>query len=119
LDDFGTGYASLTFLRKIKFDNLKIDKSFVDGIFGDEKDHRILSTIVNLVHNLDMMVIAEGVETRRQYEYLKEISTDVIQGYIFSKPLIIDDLYEFLDKFHKLSKTKRVEYFSKRNESRE
>ncbi|MCK4551315.1 MAG: EAL domain-containing protein [Tenericutes bacterium] len=119
LDDFGTGYASLTYLRQIKFDNLKIDKSFVDGIFGNEKDHRIISTIVNLVHNLDMIVIAEGVETRRQYEYLREISTDVIQGYIFSKPLIIDDLYEFLDKFHKLSKTKRVEYFSQRNESRE
>ena len=118
LDDFGTGYASLTYLRQINFDNLKIDKSFVDGIFGSEKDHRIISTIVNLVHNLDMKVIAEGVETRRQYEYLKEISTDVIQGYVFSKPLIIDDLFEYLDIFYKLSKTKRIEYFSKRNELR-
>ena len=118
LDDFGTGYASLTYLRQINFDNLKIDKSFVDGIFGSEKDHRIISTIVNLVHNLDMKVIAEGVETRRQYEYLKEISTDIIQGYIFAKPLIIEDLYDFLNTFYKLSKTRRVEYFAKQNESR-
>ena len=118
LDDFGTGYASLTYLRQIKFDNLKIDKSFVDGIFGSEKDHRIISTIVNLVHNLEMKVIAEGVETRRQYEYLKEISTDVIQGYVFSKPLLIDDLYEYLDTFYKLTKSKRIEYFSKKNELR-
>ena len=58
LDDFGTGYASLTYLRQIDFDNIKIDKSFIDGIFGTENDHKIVGTIVNLVHNLDMKVMS-------------------------------------------------------------
>ena len=116
LDDFGTGYASLTYLRQIAFDNLKIDKTFVDGIFANAKDHRIIGTIVSLVHNLDMKVIAEGVETRKQYEYLKEISTDVFQGYIFSKPLILDDAFGFVDRFNKVPKGKRADVFASLNE---
>ena len=112
LDDFGTGYASLTYLRQINFDNLKIDKTFVDGIFANTKDHRIIGTIVNLVHNLDMKVIAEGVETKKQYEYLKEISTDVFQGYIFSKPLLLDEAFRFIDQFYKIPKTKRADVFA-------
>ncbi|MBI9009462.1 MAG: EAL domain-containing protein [Tenericutes bacterium] len=111
LDDFGTGYASLTYLRQINFDNLKIDKTFVDGIFANIKDHRIIGTIVSLVHNLDMKVIAEGVETRKQYEYLKEISTDVFQGYIFSKPLAIDDLNKYITKFNSIPLHKRQDIF--------
>ncbi|MBN2540244.1 MAG: EAL domain-containing protein [Bacilli bacterium] len=116
LDDFGTGYASLTYLRQIAFDNLKIDKTFVDGIFANPKDHRIVATIVNLVHNLDMKVIAEGVETKKQYEYLKEISTDVFQGYIFSKPLTLEDAYKFMDRFNKLPKTRRADVFASMND---
>jgi len=116
LDDFGTGYASLTYLRQINFDNLKIDKTFVDGIFANTKDHRIIGTIVNLVHNLDMKVIAEGVETKKQYEYLKEISTDVFQGYIFSKPLLLDEAFRFIDQFYKIPKTKRADVFASLNE---
>lgn len=112
LDDFGTGYASLTYLRQIAFDNLKIDKTFIDGIFANAKDHRIVATIVNLVHNLDMRVIAEGVETITQYEYLKEISTDVFQGYIFSKPLLLEDVYNFMERFHKVPKSRRAEVFA-------
>lgn len=111
LDDFGTGYASLTYLRQINFDNLKIDKTFVDGIFANIKDHKIIGTIVNLVHNLDMKVIAEGVETRKQYEYLKEISTDIFQGYIFSKPLAMDVLIKFIDKFNSIPLHKRQNIF--------
>lgn len=117
LDDFGTGYASLTYLRQINFDNLKIDKSFVDGIYGGTKDHRIVGTIVNLVHNLDMKVIAEGVETRKQYEYLKQISTDVFQGYIFSKPLRMEDLQHFIDQFYKVPKSKRADVFASLHEN--
>ncbi len=111
LDDFGTGYASLTYLRQIAFDNLKIDKTFVDGIFANSTDHRIVATIVNLVHNLDMKVIAEGVETLKQYEYLKEIATDVFQGFIFSKPLKLEDVYIFMDRFYKIPKSKRAAVF--------
>ncbi len=116
LDDFGTGYASLTYLRQIAFDNLKIDKTFIDGIFANPKDHRIVATIVNLVHNLDMKVIAEGVETKKQYEYLKEISTDVFQGYIFSKPLILEDVYKFVDRFNQIPKNRRADVFASLSE---
>lgn len=115
LDDFGTGYASLTYLRQIPFDNLKIDKSFVDGIFESKKDHSIIGTIVDLVHNLDMKVIAEGVETRKQYEYLKQISTDVFQGFIFSKALDFQELIKFIDQFYKVAKSKRVDVFASKD----
>ncbi len=117
LDDFGTGYASLTYLRQINFDNLKIDKSFIDGIYGGVKDHRIVGTIVNLVHNLEMKVIAEGVETKKQYEYLKQISTDVFQGYIFSRPLKMEDLHHFIDQFYKIPKSKRADVFASLHEN--
>ncbi len=115
LDDFGTGYASLTYLRQIPFDNLKIDKSFVDGIFAAKKDHSIIGTIVDMVHNLDMKVIAEGVETRKQYEYLKQISCDVFQGFLFSKALEIEELKKFIDQFYKVAKTKRVDVFASKD----
>jgi diguanylate cyclase (GGDEF)-like protein len=109
LDDFGTGYASLTYLRQIAFNNIKIDKSFISGIYGTEQDNKIVRTIVNLVHNLDMVVIAEGVETRKQYEYLKQIGTDIFQGFLMSKPLVEKDAIEFINLFHKISKAKRVD----------
>jgi len=116
LDDFGTGYASLTYLKQIDFDNLKIDKTFVDGIFANSTDHRIVATIVSLVHNLDMKVIAEGVETMKQYEYLREIATDVFQGFIFSKPLKLEDVYIFMNRFYKIPKAKRAAVFASLSE---
>ncbi len=112
LDDFGTGYASLTYLKHIPFDNLKIDKSFVDGIFGPKKDHNIIAMIVQLVHNLDMIVIAEGVEKRKQYEYLKQISTDVFQGFLFAKPLTFEEAIHYVDQFYKVAKNKRIDVFA-------
>jgi len=112
LDDFGTGYASLTYLKQIPFDNLKIDKSFVDGIFGPKKDHAIIATIVQLVHSLDIKVIAEGVEKRRQYEYLKQIATDVFQGFLFSKPLTLDEAAHYIDQFYKVAKGRRIDVFA-------
>ncbi len=115
LDDFGTGYASLTYLKQIPFDNLKIDKSFVDGIFGPKKDHSIIATIVQLVHNLDMTVIAEGVEKRKQYEYLKQISTDVFQGFLFSKPLVFEEASHYVDQFYKVAKNKRIDVFANKD----
>jgi len=115
LDDFGTGYASLTYLRQLPFDNLKIDKSFVDGIFNSKKDHSIIGTIVELVHNLNMKVVAEGVETRKQYEFLKQISTDVFQGFLFSKPLLFEELLLFIDQFYKVARVKRVDVFANKD----
>ncbi|MCF7924687.1 MAG: EAL domain-containing protein [Candidatus Izimaplasma sp.] len=116
LDDFGTGYSSLTYLQKIAFDNLKIDKSFIDGVLELKKEHRIVETIVNLVHRLDMKVIAEGVESRKQLEYLRHISADIIQGYIFSPPLNLQDANEYIDKFYKLSPKTRLNDIMKKND---
>lgn len=112
LDDFGTGYASLTYLRKLPFDNLKIDKSFVDGIFTSKKDHSIIGTIVQLVHNLNMIVIAEGVETRKQYEFLKQITTDVFQGFLFSQAVDLETAEKYVDQFYKVNKMKRIDVFA-------
>lgn len=109
LDDFGTGYASLTYLRQIAFDNIKIDKSFIDGIFGTENDHKIVGTIVNLVHNLEMCVVAEGVESKRQYEYLKQIGTDIFQGYMISEPLNEEETKAFIKMLYRISKAKRMD----------
>jgi EAL domain-containing protein (putative c-di-GMP-specific phosphodiesterase class I) len=102
-------------LRQLPFDNLKIDKSFVDGIFASRKDHSIIGTIVELVHNLNMTVIAEGVETRKQYEFLKQITTDVFQGFLFSKPLTYDELVSYIDQFYKVAKQKRIDVFANKD----
>jgi EAL domain-containing protein (putative c-di-GMP-specific phosphodiesterase class I) len=112
LDDFGTGYASLTYLKQIPFDNLKIDKSFIDGIFGAKKEHAIVEKIVQLAHTLEMKVIAEGVEKRKQYEYLRQIQADVFQGFLFSKPLTFDDSCRYIDQFLKVAKNKRIDVFA-------
>lgn len=90
LDDFGTGYSSLSYLKKFPIDYLKIDKAFLDDY--DSVDGAIfLETIVKMGQMLKMKVIAEGVETKEQVEYLKSISCDLYQGYYFSKPLSSKD----------------------------
>jgi diguanylate cyclase (GGDEF)-like protein len=116
MDDFGTGYASLTYLRNIAFDNLKIDKSFIDGILSAKKENRIVATIVSLVHNLDMKVIAEGVEQKSQYEYLRQISTDVYQGYLMSKPLTLEETIDFVEQFYKVARSKRVDVLASKKD---
>ncbi len=113
LDDFGTGNASLAYLRKLPFDTLKIDKSFIDGIFSSKKDHSIVGSVIDLVHNLNMKVVAEGVESRKQYEFLKQIGCDIYQGFMFSKPLDFEDTIEYVDQFYKVAKAKRVDVFGK------
>ncbi|MBQ3512417.1 MAG: EAL domain-containing protein [Lachnospiraceae bacterium] len=95
IDDFGTGYSSLNMLKSIPADVIKIDKSFVDDI-GDERGNQIVTTIVHLGQSLDMKIVAEGVENEHQYEFLKSIYCDVIQGYYFSKPVSSDAFHEIL-----------------------
>lgn len=87
LDDFGTGYSSLSYLRILPIDKLKLDKSFIDKIDVDNNDQSILDGIVQLAHKLELNVIAEGVETEGQFNVLKKIKCDQIQGYYFSKPI--------------------------------
>lgn len=87
IDDFGTGYSSLNYLKKLPIDYLKIDQSFIRDILTNSDDATIVSAIISLAHNLHCKVIAEGVETTEQRDFLKENNCDEIQGYLYSKPL--------------------------------
>ena len=87
LDDFGTGYSSLTYLRRLPVDTLKVDKSFIDGILGDEVQADLVGSIIDMAHTLQLTVVAEGVETEAQADKLHQYHCDCIQGYVFSRPV--------------------------------
>jgi diguanylate cyclase (GGDEF)-like protein/PAS domain S-box-containing protein len=103
LDDFGTGYSSLSYLKNFPIDILKMDQSFVKGMTIDSKNARIVCAIIEIGHSLKQKVIAEGVESKEQFDFLRKHGCDIIQGYFFSKPLPCDEMTEFLksdyDKF--------------------
>lgn len=96
LDDFGTGYSSLNYLKRLPVNQLKIDKSFMDKVLEDHSDQKIVETIIALAQALDLVVIAEGVERTEQADFLKSISCDKAQGYLYSKPVREADLQGFL-----------------------
>ena len=87
IDDFGTGYSSLAYLKRFPINVLKIDQSFVRGIADDNDDRLIIASIIGLAHNLQLQVVAEGVETAKQLKYLRQQGCDEIQGYYFSRPV--------------------------------
>ncbi|MGD0635266.1 MAG: EAL domain-containing protein [Beijerinckiaceae bacterium] len=87
LDDFGTGYASLSHLKRFPVDRLKIDRSFVHEIDSRSEDAIIVRAIINLAHNLGMHVVAEGIETNAQFEFLREQGCDIAQGYFVGRPM--------------------------------
>jgi EAL domain-containing protein (putative c-di-GMP-specific phosphodiesterase class I) len=87
LDDFGTGYSSLSFLKRFPIDTLKIDQSFVRDLATDADDAGIVSAVVDMGKNLNMCVVAEGVETPEQYSFLKQHHCPEAQGFYFSKPV--------------------------------
>lgn len=96
MDDFGTGYSSLSYLKRFPFNKLKIDQSFVRDLTTDPDSATIVKTIIAMAHNLRLKVIAEGVETAGQLNYLRLNKCDEIQGYFFSKPIIAEDFSNLL-----------------------
>jgi EAL domain-containing protein (putative c-di-GMP-specific phosphodiesterase class I) len=86
LDDFGTGYSSLNYLKDLPLHVLKIDKSFIDALEGDDRAYHLIECIIDLAHHLGLVVIAEGIETGRQRELLAEVDCDLVQGYLTGRP---------------------------------
>jgi diguanylate cyclase (GGDEF)-like protein len=97
LDDFGTGYSSLSYLRRFPLDRVKIDRSFVREVTTSSDDAALAAAIIAMVHSLGLGVVAEGVETLEQAEFLRERSCDELQGFLFSPAVPPDDFTRFLD----------------------
>ncbi len=95
LDDFGTGYSSLNYLTRLPVQTLKLDKSFVDMIPKNQTQSAIAKSIIEMAHTLHMMVVAEGVETNEQLDYLKRCNCDFIQGYLISRPIPEEEVNAF------------------------
>lgn len=108
IDDFGTGHSSLTLLRRFQANNLKLDRSFVSGLAESKDDQTIANTIVSLGHNLGMGVIAEGIETEAQWQFLRKAGCSEGQGYLFSLPLESADM-DWLLGTHKTLPAYRAE----------
>lgn len=96
IDDFGTGFSSLSYLKRLPIDTIKIDKSFIRDIKTDANDAAIITAIIKMSHSLNFKVIAEGVETAEQLAYLKQYECDEIQGFYFSHPLTAEDFAALL-----------------------
>jgi len=96
MDDFGTGYSSLSFLQNYPFSILKIDRNFISDMMDVSESRELVQAIIAMAHGLKFMVVAEGVETQEQLDYLKQLGCDYAQGYLFSKPVTTDEMSEIL-----------------------
>ena len=101
MDDFGTGYSSLSYLREFPFSIIKIDRSFISDLQNKPEDQVLVTAAIAMAHALDMKVIAEGVETEFQLQFLKEKQCDICQGYLFSKPVDGDNFKQLLTQQEK------------------
>ena len=101
LDDFGNGYLSLKILSLVTFDVLKIDDSLLENIENNEKNELFFKIVIGLAKNLDMFVIAEGVETENQLDFLKEVGCPCAQGFYLSKPLLASEFEDLIFKKEK------------------
>jgi EAL domain-containing protein (putative c-di-GMP-specific phosphodiesterase class I) len=108
LDDFGTGYSSLQYLRDLPVNTIKIDKAFIDDIERDVHSRAIVTMISNLAKNINLDVIAEGIETEKQNQFVYKAGCNVIQGYIISPPVPKDKAIELI-KTYNIDKTKKLQ----------
>lgn len=108
LDDFGTSYSSLNYLTQLPLDTLKIDQSFVRKLESSAQDATIVRTIISLAHNLGLNVVAEGVETQSQLDFLTANGCDEIQGYLLGRPLTADVIAQRLRESPTLASVKHV-----------
>jgi len=99
IDDFGTGYSSLAYLKRMPLRELKIDKSFVDGLGGDHEDEAITQAILGLAKALELRTVAEGVETQAQLDWLKAMGCQVAQGYLLARPMEVVDFEDFIARY--------------------
>lgn len=98
LDDFGTGYSSLTYIQKLPIDVVKLDRDFIKGISNNGQEKLIIQSIIRLVHDLNLEIVAEGIETKEQEAFLKQNNCDYGQGYLFSKPITKEEVEELFLK---------------------
>ena len=98
IDDFGTGYSSLNYLKKFPINTVKVDRSFVMDIPDNVDDMAITSAVIAMAHELKMEVVAEGVETAEQFDFLATHNCEYAQGWLFSKPIPLPDLIEYVKK---------------------
>lgn len=98
LDDFGTGYSSLNYLKLLPIDEIKIDKSFIQNAINGGYEESITKSIISIAHDMSVRVVAEGVENEKQLNLLKSMDCDIVQGYLFSKPIPIEDFEKLLIK---------------------
>ena len=98
IDNFGTGYSSFNYLTKIPIDTLKIDRSFIEGINESERNQLVAKSIIDLAHQMNIHVVAEGIEDVSQLSVLQAQFCDTLQGYLFSKPISADAFSQLLKK---------------------
>jgi EAL domain-containing protein (putative c-di-GMP-specific phosphodiesterase class I) len=108
VDDFGTGYSSLAYLRRFPVDALKIDRAFIAGLGTKSPDGILVSALIEMAHALELQVVAEGVETPQQWEWLQSAGCDLVQGYLYGRPVTRDALLTTLAASEGLLKLQAV-----------
>lgn len=98
MDDFGSGYSSLNVLKSLQFDSIKLDKEFLSGFEDNPHAHKVIEGAVAMIKSLGVQVVAEGVETREQADFLRHTGCDLAQGYYFSRPLPAAEFERLLKK---------------------